>query len=311
MRGDATATDSVSIIIVNYNSGSSLTECVKQAITQARETIVVDNASTDNSLEELESAFPDDSRLKIVRNNLNLGFSAACNIGAHSATGSLLLFINPDSYLHSVTVEKLASALVSNPDVAIAGGRLLFPRGGEQGGGRRAVPTPWRSFVRAFGLSRFADRWPKLFFDFHLHKQPLPDGPIEVEAISGACCMIKRNLLEQLGFWDDGYFLHCEDLDLCQRARQKNWKILFVPDAPVVHYHGNSTRSYPITCEWHKHKGMIRFYHKFFRRQYPGLLMWLVTIGVWLRFTGVAIYYLGWRVAGWFGFKCDKKEWRA
>jgi GT2 family glycosyltransferase len=149
MSGTATTTDSVSVIIVNYNAGSSLTGCVMQAITQSSETIVVDNASTDNSLGDLESAFLEDSRLKIVRNSSNLGFAAACNIGADLAAGSILLFINPDSYLHSDTVEKLASTLVSNPDVAITGGLLLYPEGGEQGGGRRAVPTPWRSFVRA------------------------------------------------------------------------------------------------------------------------------------------------------------------
>jgi len=284
-------TDAVSIIIVNYNAGSSLTGCVAQVLTQAGEVIVVDNASSDSSLDDLESVFPNESRLKIVRNNRNLGFATACNIGADLATGNLFLFLNPDCYLHSYTVEKLASALVSNPDVGITGGLLLYPDGTEQGGGRRAVPTPWRSFVRAFGLSRFADRWPTLFFDFHLHKQPLPNEPIEVEAISGACTMVKRAVFEQVGFWDGDYFLHCEDLDLCMRVRQKMWKVLFVPDAPVIHYQGISSRPYPITCAWHKHKGMIRFYRKFFFYQYPGPLMWLVTIGVWLRFTGVAIYH--------------------
>jgi len=127
-------TDSVSIIIVNYNAGSSLTGCVAQILTQAGGIIVVDNASSDNSLDDLESTFPGDSRLKIVRNNRNLGFAAACNIGAELATGDLFLFINPDSYLHSYTVEKLASNLVNNPDVAITGGLLLYPDGTEQGG---------------------------------------------------------------------------------------------------------------------------------------------------------------------------------
>ena len=293
-------TDDVSIIIVNYNAGSSLTGCVAQVLTQAGEVIVVDNASSDSSMDDIESVFSGDSRLKIVRNNRNLGFATACNIGADRATGDLLLFINPDCYLHSHTVEKLASNLVNSPDVGITGGLLLYPDGTEQGGGRRAVPTPWRSFVRAFGLYRFADRWPKLFFDFYLHKQPLPDKPIEVEAISGACVMIKRAVFEQVGSWDAGYFLHCEDLDLCMRVRQKKWKVLFVPDAPVIHYQGISTRSYPLTCAWHKHKGMIRFYRKFFLHQYPGPLMWLITIGVWFRFTGVAIYHSARYVGLWF-----------
>ena len=188
-----------------------------------------------------------------------------------------------------------------DPSVGMAGGLLTNLDGTEQAGGRRAVPTPWRSFVRAFGLSRFANRWPILFYDFHLHKQPLPDEPIEVEAISGACMMIKREAMEDVGRWDDGYFLHCEDLDLCIRFRQKGWRIVFVPDAPIVHHLGICSASRPIFVEWHKHKGMIRFYRKFFRHQYPGALMWLVSIGVWFRFVGMTVYHTVLRVGRWIG----------
>jgi hypothetical protein len=160
------------------------------------------------------------------------------------------------------------------------------------------MPTPWRSFVRALGLNCFAKRWPNLFFDFHLHKQPLPDRPIEVEAISGACMLVKREAIEDVGLWDEGYFLHCEDLDWCMRFRQHGWKIMFVPDAKVVHQKGVCSRSHHVFVEWHKHKGMMRFYRKFFRDQYPGVLMWLVAVGVWLRFFWVAAYYTVRRASG-------------
>jgi hypothetical protein len=75
------------------------------------------------------------------------------------------------------------------------------------------------------------------------------------------------------------------------RFRRKGWKIFFLPDAPVVHHKGACSQSRPIFVEWHKHKGMMRFYHKFFRRQYPGIVMWLVALGIWLRFMAVALYY--------------------
>ena len=133
--------------------------------------------------------------------------------------------------------------------------------------------------------------WPRLFFDFHLHKQALPDHPVEVEAISGALMLVRREAIEDVGLWDEGYFLHCEDFDWCMRFRQKGWKILFVHDAPVVHHKGICSRSRPIFVEWHKHKGMLRFYRKFFRHQYPGVVMCLVALGIWLRFGAVAIYY--------------------
>ena len=187
--------------------------------------------------------------------------------------------------------------------IGIATGVLTNLDETEQAGGRRGIPTPWRSFVRAFGLVRFADRWPRLFLDFYLHNQPLPDRPIEVEATSGACMMIKREAMQDVGEWDEGYFLHCEDLDLCMRFRQKGWKILFVPNAKVFHLQGACSYKRPIFIEWHKHKGMMRFYRKFFRHQYPGIFWPLVTLGVWFRFVLVAGYYSAHRLAGSLGVK--------
>lgn len=282
--------DTVSLIIVNYNAREWIVACVSSALSQVDEVIVVDNASTDDSLAKLESVFLGDRRLKIVRNRENLGFAAGCNIGVAHSVGSCLLFLNPDSTLMPGSVNHLLRVLDDDPDVGMVGGLLVNPDGTEQAGGRRAIPTPWRSFVRAFGLSRFADRWPRLFFDFHLHKKPLPTHPIEVEAISGACMLVRRAVMQDVGHWDEGYFLHCEDLDYSMTLRRKGWKIMFVPEARVVHDKGGCSRSRPIFVEWHKHLGMMRFYIKFFRHQYPGPLMWLVALGIWLRFGLVAAY---------------------
>lgn len=293
--------NSLSVIVVNYNAGPLIVECIKSVLEQCDEVIVVDNASTDSSLVLLENAFSEKSPLRIIRNQKNLGFSAACNVGVSYCSSSHLLFLNPDCLLDSGTVAKLIEALNSDSQVGMVGGLLVNPDGTEQGGGRRAVPTPWRSFVRAFGLSRFAHRWPKLFFDFHLHKQPLPNHPIEVEAISGACMLVRKSIMNEIGLWDEGYFLHCEDLDWCMRFRHIGWKILFVPEARVIHSLGACSSSRPIFVEWHKHKGMMRFYRKFFRYQYPGVLMWLVVLGVWVRFGGVALYYTARRTGQWLG----------
>ena len=293
------ATSSVSLVVVNFNAGSLLTDCIASAIVQVREVIVVDNASIDNSVTQLTRRFPDEPRLQVIQNDQNLGFAAACNIGADAATSPYLLFLNPDCVLESDTVFQLHEVLAASSEVGMVGGLLVNPDGTEQGGGRRAIPTPWRSFVRAFGLYRFAHRWPRLFFDFHLHKQPLPDQPIEVEAISGACMLVKREAMEDVGPWDEDYFLHCEDLDWCMRFRQKGWKVMFVPYARVTHALGACSRSLPIFVEWHKHKGMMRFYRKFFRHQYPGILMGLVAVGVWLRFGVVAC----WKVVSGMGGK--------
>ena len=279
----------ISTVVVNYNAGELLRSCVDSLLNCPREieVIVVDNASTDGSLDALRGL----PCVQIIKNPSNLGFAAACNQGARAASAPFLLFLNPDSAFKPGVLSKLLDAMIEDERVGMVGGLLANPDGTEQAGGRRAVPTPWRSFVRAFGLHRFQDRWPRLFYDFHLHRQPLPDRPIEVEAISGACMLVRREAVADVGLWDEDYFLHCEDLDWCMRFRQKGWKILFVPSARITHALGACGRGRPVFVEWHKHRGMLRFYRKFFRHQYPGGLMWLVTLGVWLRFGLVVVYH--------------------
>ncbi len=284
---------SCDLVIVNYNAGVLLDKCVSSAfIAGAHKIIIVDNASIDNSLKNLKSS--DNNKLSILYNSYNMGFAAACNIG-YAQTTQHVLFLNPDCQLAPDTLIKLLKVLQSSPKIGMVGGLLTHPDGTEQQGGRRAIPTPWRSLVRAFGLYRLAKYWPNLFFDFHLHQQPLPSQPIKVEAISGACMLVKREAVEEVGLWDDAYFLHCEDLDWCMRFRQKGWDIMFVPDAKVKHAQGACSKNRQIFVEWHKHKGMMRFYHKFFKQHDPKPLWLLVTIGVWLRFSLVSCYLIGQR----------------
>jgi hypothetical protein len=277
----------ISAIIVNYNAGALLRRCVDSLLKCPLEIeiIVVDNASMDGSLDALQGL----PSVQVIKNPANLGFAAACNRGARGATAPFLLFLNPDGSFKPGALNGLLEAMGGDAHVGMAGGLLVNTNGSEQAGGRRAIPTPWRSFVRAFGLARFSDRWPRLFFDFNLHRQPLPDHAIEVEAISGACMLVKREAMQEVGEWDEGYFLHCEDLDWCMRFRQKGWKILFVPSVRITHALGVCGKNRPVFVEWHKHKGMMRFYRKFFRHQYPGALMCLVALGVWLRFGLVAM----------------------
>ncbi len=289
----------ISTIIVNHNAGDFLRRCIDSllACQLELEIIVVDNASTDGSALDLAAQTP----VKLISNGANLGFAAACNIGARLASAPYLLFINPDCWVEPTSLERLLQALRGTGQVGMVGGLLVNPDGSEQAGSRRAIPTPWRAFVRAFGLAHFADRWPRLFSDFCLHKQPLPDHPVEMEAVSGACMMVSRQAMRDVGEWDEGYFLHCEDLDWCMRFRQRGWQILFVPSARITHASGVSSQGKRVFVEWHKHKGMVRFYRKFFRHQYPGPLMPLVALGVWLRFALVASYFSVYRGARMLG----------
>lgn len=279
-------------IIVNYNAGPLLNDCVASAILAgASRAIVVDNASSDGSLDALERVVQGDERITIIRNQANLGFAKACNIGIQAASAQHLLFLNPDSTLAPDALARMIKVLDGAAKIGMVGGLLCNPDGSEQAGGRRAFPIPQRAFMRAFGLSWLARFLPEAFSDFLLHQHPLPTEPVAVEAISGACMLVKREAVHEVGLWDDEYFLHCEDLDWCMRFQQKGWQVVFVPDAKVIHVWGACSRSRPFFVEWHKHRGMLRFYRKFFRSQYPGVLWILVIIMVWLRFSLVAGYY--------------------
>lgn len=282
----------ISVVIVNYNAGELLFESVATALAQAEQVIVVDNDSSDTSMDMLAKKFPEERRLVLHYAGNNLGFAGGCNLGANIADQPNLLFLNPDCLLGEGSLQRMLDVLNSDSTIGMVGGLLTNLDGSEQGGGRRAMLTPWRAFVRAFGLHRFSRRWPKLFFDFHLHSQPLPESPVEVDAISGALMLVRKAAIDNVGLWDEEYFLHCEDLDWCIRFRQKGWKIVFVPNAKVMHDKGACSRSRPVLVEWYKHKGMVRYYRKFFSNEYSVLLMWLVVAGVWMRFGLVALYYI-------------------
>jgi len=284
----------VSAIIVNYNAGHLLNEAVNSLLCSAvvAKVFVIDNGSRDHSMDELESLTNSQSRLISIYNKANLGFAKACNIAiAAAGKNDYLLFLNPDCLIDKDALATLLDCMKSSPQAGMAGPLILNPDGTEQAGGRRAVPTPWRSFTRAFGLSRFREHYPRLFSDFLLHQQPLPDCPTEVEAVSGSCMLVRYHALLDVGTMDEGYFMHCEDLDWCMRFRQRGWKIMFVPDARIVHHKGTCSKTRLIFVEWHKHKGVIRFYDKFFHHQYPGVLFWIVGAVVWLRFSALTIHY--------------------
>lgn len=278
-----------SVVTVNFNAGEILAASANAVLasTPRVELFVVDNASTDDSLAHLKEKAVPGHWLYVLRAGSNLGFARATNLGLRSARGDMVLLLNPDCIVQPDTVARLRAVLDAHPEAGMAGPLILNPDGSEQAGCRRAVPTPWRALMRTLGLGRF--RPGGVFDDFVLTGRPLPPGPTPVEAISGAFMLVRRSALEKIGALDEGYFLHCEDLDWCMRFREAGQKILFVPDVAVVHHKGACSKDRPLRVLWHMHRGMIRFYGKFFRDRYPLPMMWLVYAGVWLRFAGQAL----------------------
>lgn len=290
MRSKAT----ISVIIVNFNSGDLLVQCVSAVLasTVPVAVYIVDNASTDGSLQPVERL--GDNRVTITQNTSNLGFARAANSVLPEIVGDYLLFLNPDCFIKTNTLERFYTLMEQQPHVGMAGCLVRDPEGTEQAGCRRSIPSPWRALVRVLHLNKLFPHHPR-FQSFVLSQQPLPTKPIEIEGISGACMFVRRTALEIVGKMDEAYFLHCEDLDWFMRFREKQWAILFIPDIEVIHIKGACSKSQPLRVLWYKHRGMIRFYHKFFRQQYPLVVMGVVVLAVWVRFTLLAIMTLIYR----------------
>jgi len=281
----------VSVVIVNFNGGPLLIECVRSVLASSVpvEIFVVDNASTDNSIYLLREHTASDARVEIIENASNLGFASANNIAIPRTRGDFLLFLNPDCVIQPDTIERMRAVMEAHPKAGMGGALILNADGTEQKGCRRRVPTPWRTFVRVMGLSKLLPDHP-WFCDFDLSIEPLPSTPVKVDAISGSFMFTRRSAIDDVGEMDEGYFLHCEDLDWCMRFRQKGYDVLFVSELTVTHFKGVCGRRRPVRVLWHMHRGMVRFYRKFFQRQYSVVLMWTVFLAVWLRFVVMAAY---------------------
>ena len=155
---------------------------VAPVLGQSTEIIIVDNAFSDFSMDAVTSTWP---HIQVIKNYLNLGFATASNIGTKAPAGNHFLFLNLDCVLAASAVRRMLETVDSVENVGMVRG-VIDTDGTGQGGSRRAVLTPWCSLVRVTGLSRFAGHWPRLFYVFHLHKQPLGAASIEIETISGS-----------------------------------------------------------------------------------------------------------------------------
>lgn len=268
------------IIIVNYNSGAWLQRSVQSALDHSAANVtVVDNCSVDQSMSDAQN-FIDSDRVEWVYNKSNVGFAAANNQVLKSVETEFSILMNPDCELSDGALSRMFDAFDKYPEFGIASCRILNEDGSLQATCRRRFPTPWTALVRMLLLNRVFPNHPQFSdFDYGFEVDP-SELPHSVEAISGAFMMVDNKALQDVGLMDEGYFMHCEDLDWCKRFARANWKVGFVPSAEVLHAKGVSTQSRPIGVLWTLHKGMNRFFDKFYRDVYAWPLRYLVKVGI-------------------------------
>ena len=255
----------LSIIIVSWNVREDLVRCI-QSIEENRpmsefELIVVDNASSDVTIDSIKHDFP---KVTVIANKENRGFAAANNQGIRKAQGQYLLFLNPDTIVHPDSLDVLMKFMDRNSDVGACGPKLLNEDGTTQPSTRR-FPT-----FRGALYQHTAFRFLRIFrgeYKKWLMKDFRHDKQTDVDQVMGAALMIRRSIIDELGTMDEHFYMYYEEVDLCYRIKQAGWHIMFVPDAAIIHLGGQSTRQIYVEARimmltsllifFRKHKGIF------------------------------------------------------
>lgn len=235
-------TPSCSIIIVNFNTLDLLMKCLKSVFIAQEadrcEVIVVDNASADGSAAMVKKEF---RSVKLIENTSNLGFSKANNQGIAASIGRYILLLNSDTEVYPDSITKMVAFLDDNSEAGIVGPRVLNPDLTYQATGRN-FPEPINTFfgrksvlTRLFPNNRFSREYMTCL---DRHKTDL--DYYEVDWVSGACLMIRRSVLDEVGTLDEGFFFYWEDVDLCFRVKKRGWLVYYLNSAVIVHHEGKS-----------------------------------------------------------------------
>jgi len=279
MRDEPQAASREIVAVVDaYQSAETIDDCLRrlraaEGVAQIR---VVDNASSDGTLAIVQRHALQDPRLRFIANPDNPGFAVACNQGAVESDAPWIAFVNPDCLLEIDDLARLQAHALACAREPLLGVDLVDQAGVRDGAARRRDPD----FVAM--LRTRAARRLDIEMDASLSLQPVP-------AISGALMLTPRALFERIEGFDQGYRLHAEDLDLCRRAREAGAFVAVANDIRVLHLRGISSRSRPLFVEWHKHRGLARYFGKFEAPRRNPLLRLCVYASIWARFPIAAL----------------------
>jgi GT2 family glycosyltransferase len=233
---------------------------------------VVDNASHDGTVELIRSEFPD---VVVTAATENLGFAAASNIGIRAGSAPYVLVLNPDTRVTAGALDALVALMDERTDVGISGCRLLRDDGTPDHAARRSFPTIAGALGHFLGIGR------RRHAPSRLAQYVAPDVPGPVDAVNGAFMLMRREALEQIGLFDEGYWMYMEDLDLCYRFRAAGWTTWYEPSVVVYHVkHGTSGPIRSVRLNYAFHYGMLRFYRKHYARERSPLTNALVYGGI-------------------------------
>jgi GT2 family glycosyltransferase len=270
----------ISISIVSRGTRELLEGCLKSLVgTDTRvnfEVWVVDNASRDGTLDMLKASFP---QVGVICLDSNEGYTHPMNRGLQSGVGRYLMQLNPDTVVQPGMLDRLLEYMESHPDVGICTPKVLNRDGSLQRQCRRSAARPWDVLTYFTGLSRLFPH--SRMFGRYLMTYMDPDTIHEAEAVSGSCMLIRREVVDQIGYLDEQFYAYQEDADFCFRVRQAGWKIVYVPTACIVHFGGQGgslSEPYPAILAWHR--SYYLYYRKNLARDYFFLVNGLMYLGM-------------------------------
>ena len=279
----------VAAVVVNYHTGALLGDCLRRVLAcpQLAELVLVDNGSKVGEIDELLAQLSD---RRILRLDLpsNPGFAVACNRGARASQSPWLLFLNPDCLIEADTLTRLSEVAQANEHIAILGAALIDGLGNIDAASLRRDPLPTRAIATALGLDRLGRE------GVTIHIPADARDPMFGDAVSGALMLIRRDAFNAARGFDEGYFMHAEDLDLCRRVRELGFEVCCVPAVRVVHVKGVSSRRRPIRVALAKHRGLLRYFNKFDAPNTRWPVRWLIHLGAWARLM-VSLVQALWR----------------
>jgi GT2 family glycosyltransferase len=235
------------------------------------ELIIIDNSSTDGTIQMLQKDYP---HVMLVQNARNEGFSRPINQALRLSSGGYLLVLNPDTIILPGALNELVEYLNSHPDVGICGPKVLNRDGSLQKACRRGVSRPWAAFCYFSGLSSL---FPKSrFFGGYLLNYMDEDLTHEVDGISGSCMLIRRKVIDQVGYFDERFFAYQEDADYCFQVKKAGWKIMYHPKSQIYHFGGQGgSRVQPYRSIYEWHRSYYLYYRKNLAMDYFFLFNWL------------------------------------
>lgn len=253
----------LSIVIVSWRSKDYLKKCLYSIYYNLKnitfEIIVVDNGSKDGTADMIKINFP---AVAFFYNNDNYGFSKANNQGIKHSRGKYVLILNPDTLIMNAAIQKLMMFLDKHVDIGAIGPKILNPDNSVQLTCARNFPTPLTEFFSTMIIFKKLSNY-RIFGEYLLAYWD-HNNSRQVNALSGACMMIRRRTFDKIGLFDERYFMYAEDLDICYRIKKKGWKIWYLPEAQIIHYGGQSSSQAVEETYFRYYESMEFFYRKYY-----------------------------------------------